>query len=300
MPSVSARLMRWAMRSTMKPRSSGDGVVEETRQRIHRGLALTMLGRRVGLRPMPEGELGAARGEWVGVPAARRHILYLHGGYYVAGQPRSYRNLAARLAGGLDADVLLLDYRLAPAHPYPAAVLDATTAYRGLLDRGLDPTSLAVVGDSAGGGLALTLLLRAKSQGLPLPGAAVLLSPWTDLTCSAASVDRNDSNDDMLSAAALRAAARCYAGTADPHDPDVSPLFGDLSGLPPLFVTVDDSEILLDDSTRLVERALAAGTRCHLHTSTGLLHIWPVLVPYVREARATVAEAVAFLDRELA
>lgn len=300
MPSLSARLMRRAMRATMKPRSSGDGVIDETRRRIDRGLALTMLGRRVGHRPVADGELGATRGEWIGVPAARRHVLYLHGGYYVAGHPRSYRNIAARLAAGLDADVLLLDYRLAPEHPYPAAVLDAVTAYRGVLESGADPASLAVVGDSAGGGLALALMLRAESEGLPLPAAAALLSPWTDLTCRAPSVDRNDRADDVVSAPALRAAAQCYAGPADPRDPALSPLFGDLSGLPPLFVTVDSSEVLVDDATTLAQRAVAAGTRCQLHTGTGLLHIWPVLVPYVREARATVAEAVAFLDRELA
>jgi acetyl esterase/lipase len=164
----------------------------------------------------------------------------------------------------------------------------------------VDPATVAVAGDSAGGGLALALLLRARDAGAPLPGAAVLLSPWTDLTCRAPSVDANDAADDMLSAATLRAAAGLYAGDHDLDHPGISPLFADLSGLPPLFVTVDRSETILDDSLGLAARARDAGTHCELRQGTGLFHVWPALVPFVREARATVAELVAFLDRELA
>jgi epsilon-lactone hydrolase len=299
-PSVTARIVRRALRARLKSTPVGDRFVEESRRRIDGGPLLTILNRRVGRRPIEPDELSSTVGEWVGAPAARRHVLYLHGGYYIAGQPRTYRNLAGRLAAGLAADVLLVRYRLAPEHPYPAAVEDGLAAYRAVLDEGVDPGTVAFAGDSAGGGLTLAVLLRARAEDLPLPGAAVLLSPWTDLTCRAPSIDANDEADDMLSAAALRRAAALYAGSSDLADPEISPLFADLSGLPPLFVTVDSSETLLDDSLRLVERARAAGTRVELRQATGLFHIWPFMVPFVPEARRTVAEVLAFLDRELA
>jgi acetyl esterase/lipase len=300
MPSLTARLIRVVIRRSIKPKSISDRFVEQIRKATDGRPPPSMLGRQVERRPIAVGEYGRASGEWVGVAAARRHILYLHGGYYLAGRPGTYRNLAGRLASGLRAEVLLVEYRLAPEHPYPAALDDAIDAYRGLLDTGVDPATVAVAGDSAGGGLALALLQRARSEALPLPGAAVLFSPWVDLTCSGGSVDTNDETDDMLSAAALRTAAALYAGHIDLNTPGSSPLFGDLSGLPPLFITVDSSETLLDDSLRLVDRCRAVGAKAELHQTTGLFHVWPITVPYVREARQTLAAVVSFLDHELA
>jgi acetyl esterase/lipase len=177
---------------------------------------------------------------------------------------------------------------------------DALAAYQALLETGVDPRAVAVAGDSAGGGLALALLHRLKDEALPQPGAIALLSPWADLTCTNPSLDANDEVDDMLTAAALRDAAALYAGTTPLDDPLVSPALGDLSGLPPMIVTVDESETLFDDARLLVERATEAGTPCELHRTTGLFHVWPVAVPFLPESRATVAQVVAFLDRVLA
>lgn len=300
MASIAARLAKRALRAQLKPKTVGDDFVAVIRGRVDGRSFPAVLGRGVGRRPVVPGELGDVRGEWVGVPAARRHILYLHGGYYIAGRPETYRMLAGRLAKGTDADVLLIEYRLAPEHPYPAAIDDALAAYRALLDVGAAASSTAIAGDSAGGGLTLALLLRIRSEGLPMPAAAALFSPWADLTCNGSSVDRNDEADDMLTAAALRKAAGYYAGSTDPAAPEISPLFGDLAGLPPMIVTVDGSETLVDDSLRLVQRATAAGTHVELHQRTGLFHVWPALVPLVPEARHTVADVVTFLDRELA
>lgn len=300
MPSVTARLIRRAVRRMLKPTPLDDRFVASMRRRVNGAPAITLVNRRVIRRPIKPGELGTTEGEWVGVPGARRHVLYLHGGYYIAGRPKTYRNLAGRLADQLDANVALIEYRLAPEHPYPAAVDDGVGAYRALLDAGIDPATIAIAGDSAGGGLALAVLLRAKADAVPIPAAAVVFSPWTDLTCSNPSVDDNDAADDMLSAGALRRASTCYAGSHDRTDPELSPVFGDVAGLPPLFVTVDSSETLLDDSLRLVARVLEAGGRAELRQSTGLLHVWPMLVPYLPEARSTVAEVIAFLDAELA
>ena len=300
MPSLTARLIRGVIRRRIKPTSISDRFVEQIRKATDGRPPPSMLGRHVDHRPIGVGEYGRATGEWVGVSASRRHVLYLHGGYYIAGRPRTYRNLAGRLASGIAAEVLLVDYRLAPETPHPAALDDAVDAYQGLLDTGVDPAAVAVAGDSAGGGLALALLQRARAEGLPMPGAAVLFSPWVDLTCSGGSIDTNDENDDMLSAAALRTAAAFYAGHIDLNAPGISPLFGDLSGLPPLFVTVDNSETLLDDSLRLVDRCRAVGGRAELQQNSGLFHAWPMTAPYVREARRTLADVVTFLDHELA
>ena len=299
MTSLIARGLRPLIRSQLKPSAVDDDFAADLRRRITGVRIPSFLGRGVGRRVVEEGELGTVRGEWVGVPAAHRHVLYVHGGYYLAGQTQTYRTLAGRLAAGLGADVLLVEYRLAPEHPFPAGRDDVFDAYRAMLDAGADPGQLAVVGDSAGGGLVLALLLRARDEGVPLPAAAVLLSPWVDLSCSSGSVDRNDEADDMLSAAALRRAARFYAGSADPSDPAVSPALADLHGLPPIFVTADESETLLDDALAVEERVRAAGGRCDLRRTTGLFHVWPVFVPVLPEARETVTEIVEFLDREL-
>jgi len=299
MPSLTARLVRRVLRKTVKPAAVDAGFVAETRKRVDGGSPLRLTGRGVQCRELRPGELGDAAGEWIGVAGARRHVLYLHGGYYIAGQTSTYRNLAGRLARALGAEVAVLRYRLAPEHPYPAALDDAIGAYQALLADGVDPRSVAIVGDSAGGGLTMALLLRAKQQNLPLPAAVVVLSPWVDLTCSAPSLDHNDDADDVLSAAALRRAAELYAGSADLASPGISPLLGDLSGIPPVFVTVDNSEALLDDSLGLVERLRACGSRVELRRTTGLFHVWPVLVPFLPEARRTVREIIVFLDAEL-
>ncbi len=299
-PSLPARLFAAFLRAQVKPVTWAPDTIEADRMRIDGGPTPALLGKGVSVRPLRPDELGAAKGEWVGVAGARRHILYLHGGYYLAGVTTTYHNLAGRLAGGLGAEVVLLEYPLAPEHPYPAALDAGLAAYRALLESGVDPSTVAIVGDSAGGGLTLAVLLRAKAEGLPMPAAAVVLSPWTDLTCTAESIERNDQSDVIVSARSARAAAAHYAGATALDDPGVSPLLGDLAGLPPLYVAVDRSEALLDDSLRLVERAQEAGVRCELEQTSGLFHIWPVLVPLLREARATVGNVVRFLDHELA
>lgn len=298
-PSITARFFHRLLRSTLKPGAVGDDFVDDLRSAIDRPPP-TLLPRGVGRRPLVSGKLGSTAGEWVGVESATRHVILLHGGYYVAGSPASYRNLAGRLAVGAGAQVFLVDYRRAPEHPYPAALEDAMTVYRALLDDGVEPTSIAIVGDSAGGGLALALLLRIRTSRWPLPAAAVLFSPWTDLTCSNPSIDRNDGADAMLSADALRAAATLYAADHDVRDPELSSIGADLAGLPPLFVTVDRSELLFDDAKVFSDRAREADVKVHLEIAEGLFHIWPVLVPFLPEARATVRRVIAFLDQHLA
>jgi acetyl esterase/lipase len=283
----------------MKPAKGGpEEVVHHLRRVVDRAPVASRMPSGVARRPVEPGELAGVYGEWVGVPAATRAILHHHGGAYVSGRPTGYRNLAARLARGLRADVLLAAYRLAPEHPHPAALEDALGSYRALIDR-FEPAAVALSGDSAGGGLTLALLQRIRDEGLPPPAAAVLLSPWADLTDDAPSRTANDEADDMLARSTLVAASVAYLAGEDPRVTTASPALGDLAGLPPLLVTVDESEILLDDSTRIVEGALAAAGEARLIRRSGLFHVWPVLVPILPEARETVDEMVAFLGKRM-
>lgn len=205
--------------------------------------------------------LGGRPAERVELPRAdtARAVLCLHGGGYVTGSPRTHRALAAHLAAATRAPVYVLDYRLAPEHPYPAALDDATDAYQALLAQGHGPQNPSLVGDSAGGGLALALALRLRARSLPPPGALALLSPWLDLTLSAPG---DPHRDPLLRLSWLRWCATGYAANADPAAPELSPLFADLTGLPPMLVHVGSDEVLRPDTERLVTRAEQAGIPC--------------------------------------
>ncbi len=300
MQSLAARAIKLYARRFMKPASGGpDEVVAHLRRVIDRAPTVTRLPKGVARRPAAADELAGNGGEWVGVPGATRVILHHHGGAYVSGRPGTYVNLGGALAKALCASALLASYRLAPEHPYPAAIDDALATYRALIER-TPPESVAVMGDSAGGGLTLALLVRLRDEGLPLPAAGVLLSPWTDLTDEAESRRRNREADDMLLPETLTATASAYLAGGDVKAPWVSPGLGDLSGLPPLLVTVDESEILLDDSVRVVDGARAAGGEARLIRTRGLFHVWPAMTPLLREGRETTTEIARFLDERMA
>ena len=219
--------------------------------------------------------VGGLAGEWLrsAERATVGTLLYLHGGGYFACSPQTHRPITCGFAQrGLA--VFAPDYRLAPEHPFPAAVDDAVAAYRGLLAGGIAPQSIAIAGDSAGGGLALALLVSLRDAGDPMPAAAMLFSPWTDLACTGASVKENDRRDAMFVAEGMERGAQPYLNGTNPRNPLASPLYADLSRLPPLLVHVGSYEILLDDSRRLVERARAAGTSAQIQTWPVLPHVW--------------------------
>ncbi len=264
---------------------------------------LERLGDRVKLAPTLtrySDQLGGVPTEWTRANhPSRGVILYCHGGGYVVGSPRAYRALAARLATLTRCDVAVIDYRLAPEHPYPAAPEDALRAYRELLSRGIDASSIVIAGDSAGGNLALVTLLRARDGGLPLPSAGVLLSPWTDLTASGGSTRTNARLDPMLPAQRLDEAARMYAPHAALDHPDVSPLFGDFAGFPPLSIHVGTTEILLDDSRRLAHRARQHGVPVALRTWHRMPHVFPMFADFLPEARRALDEIGEFVGGRL-
>jgi phosphinothricin tripeptide acetyl hydrolase len=242
-----------------------------------------------------------APAEWLRPPAADsgRVVLYLHGGGYVIGSPRSHRHLAAAIAGAAGASALLLDYRLAPEHPYPAAVEDATAAYRWLLDRAVAPGRVVIAGDSAGGGLTVATLLALRQAGVPLPAAGVCISPWVDLTCGGDSYRTKAAADPIVTRAAVAQMAQAYLGATPPRTPLASPLFADLRGLPPLLIHVGSEEVLLDDARLLAERAQAAGVEVGLEVYEHMIHVWHWFLPMLDEAQSAV-EAIGRFVRERA
>ena len=259
--------------------------------------------------PPPEGvtieaiTLGGRRAERItpnGVRSATV-VLYLHGGGYCSGSINSHRNLAARLALASGSTVALLDYRLAPEHPFPAAVDDAVAAYRELVGSGTAPSLLAIAGDSAGGGLTMAALLALRAAGDRLPAAAVCLSPWVDLTQSAPSYDGLAALDPMVSRSGLDEMARCYIGDGDPHDELASPLFAaDLSGLPPVLVEVGAHEVLLDDATSLAERLHDAGGSATLTVWPELIHVFQAFpAEVIPESDLSIAAVGSFLAGQL-
>ncbi|MDA1075152.1 MAG: alpha/beta hydrolase [Proteobacteria bacterium] len=225
-----------------------------------------------------------------------RGVLYLHGGGYVLGSLNTHAELMGRISAECRAPVLGVEYRLAPEHPYPAALDDALAAYQRLLSNGIKPEQIVIAGDSAGGGLSLACLLALKEAGLPLPAGAMLLSPWTDLTGSGASIKSRADADPMVSARLLDPMVALYKGDQPADLPRLSPLFGDLSGLPPLLIQVGDAEILLDDSTRLSERAKAAGVDATLQIYDGAFHVFQNMPDLPESAEALKAMA-GFFDR---
>ena len=233
---------------------------------------------------------GTAAAEWLTPPGARADaaVLYLHGGGYVIGSPRSHRHLAAAIGRAANASVLLPDYRLAPEHPFPAAVDDSVAAYRWLLGRGIAPARIAIAGDSAGGGLTVATLLALRDAKVPLPGAGICISPWTDMTCSAPSYTSRAEADPIVKVAGVSDMAKAYLGGKDPKTPLASPLFADLRGLPPLLVHVGDDEVLLDDATGLAKQARAAGVDVSLEVWPKMIHVWHWFFPMLDEGQAAV------------
>jgi epsilon-lactone hydrolase len=250
-----------------------------------------------------EGTLGGVPVVHVGVAdvvaSSEDVILYFHGGAYAVGSAATGVGLPAFLAQRTGARVVSVEYRLAPEHPYPAAVDDAVAAYRALLEAGDRPGRIAFAGTSAGGGLAIAALLAIKAAGLPQPAAAAVFSPWVDLTLSGASVTSKAGFDVSLSPAGLRALASAYAGAHDPADGRLSPIFADLRGLPPLLIQAGTYEILLDDATRLATRAAADEVDVTLEITAGATHVFQTYWTEIDEGRDALINAGAFIRGQL-
>jgi monoterpene epsilon-lactone hydrolase len=224
----------------------------------------------------------------------KRQILFLHGGGYAAGSPALYRHITWRFAEAADARVIVPDYRLAPEHPFPAALDDALAVWRASVRAGAEPSRCAFVGDSAGGGLALALALKLRDLGEPMPGAIAVISAWTDLAITGTSA-RPGETDPMLNADDLGPIAAQYLAGADARTPYASPLYGDPKGLPPTLIQVGSDEILLDDSVRMANRMRDAGCDVTLEAWPRMPHVWQAFAPLLPEARQAITRIGDFI-----
>ena len=259
-------------------------------------------------QPLPP-EITVTRAELGGVPAAEitvdgvepRHVvLYFHGGVYVMGDAFLAADLASQIGRRTRAKALSVDYRLAPEHPFPAAVDDALAVYQALLDNGTAPSDIAFAGESAGGGLAIATMVNARDHGLPLPAAAFVMSPYADLTLAGATMETKRDLDPLLNPEALRARVADYTSGQDAGLGLISPIFADLAGLPPLIIQAGTHEVLLDDAIRLARQAATADVAVTLDITPGVPHVFQAYYPILDEAAAALDRAGQLLSAHLA
>lgn len=272
----------------------GATTIEELRSTLEAMSSLSQIAEDITCEPVDAGGVPA---EWVAAPGAAgdRAVLYLHGGGYVIGSLNTHRELNSRLARAAGARALSLEYRLAPEHPFPAAVEDATAAYRWLLSQSVNPACIVIAGDSAGGGLTLATLVALRDAGVSLPAAAVCISPWVDLEGIGESMTTKAAGDPIVKREFLRFLAKQYIGDRDPRTPLAAPLYADLHGLPPLLIQVGSSETLLDDSTRVTERAKAAGVDVILEVWDDMIHVWQLFAPILPEGQQAIERIGEFI-----
>lgn len=247
-------------------------------------------------------DAGGVPAEWIAAPGidAERAVLYLHGGGYAIGSINTHRRLAYDISAASGARVLVIDYRLAPEHPFPAAVDDAAAAWRWMLAQGLDPKRIAIAGDSAGGGLTIATLVNLRDQKLGLPGCAVAISPWVDLEGLGASITGRAAQDPMVQKEGLLWMAGMYLAGKDAKTPLAAPLHADLKGLPPILVQVGTAETLLDDATRIAEKLHQAGVDVKLAIWPNMLHVFPLFAPILSEGRDGCLEIGNFIRSRMA
>jgi monoterpene epsilon-lactone hydrolase len=277
----------------------GDADVTEQRRALRELLSA---------QPLPA-DVTVTKAELGGVPTAEitvdgiepRHVvLYFHGGVYVMGDAALAADLAAQVGRRTDAKVISVDYRLAPEHPYPAAVDDALAPYEALLDNGIAPSEIVLAGESAGGALAVATLVNARDHGLPLPAAAFVMSPYADLTLAGATMETKREVDPLMSREALQARVTDYTAGQDAALGLISPIFADLSGLPPLIIQAGTHEVLLDDAVRLARQAATADVEVTLEITPRVPHVFQAYYPMLDEAAAALDRAGRFLSAHLA
>jgi monoterpene epsilon-lactone hydrolase len=242
-------------------------------------------------------DAGGVSAEWITTPGvvSERVICYLHGGGYVLGSINTHREMVSRLSRAASARVLILDYRLAPENPFPAAVDDSIAAYRWLLSIGVDPARLVIAGESAGGGLTVATLVALRDAGEPLPAAGICLSPWVDLECLGESTVTKAEIDPVVNRDNTLMLAKAYLGDTDPRTPLASPLYADLTGLPPLLIQVGTAEALFDDAMRLADHARAAGVDIILEPWDDMIHMWHLFAAILSEGQRAIDRIGEFI-----
>ena len=282
-----------ALRAAIAARPQPADLAEMRKGIDARGLANGLAGD-VTVTPVSAAGVNA---EWTATPnaAANRAILYVHGGGYVIGSLDSHRHVVAEIGRAAATRVLALDYRMAPEHPFPAAVDDALAGYRFLLARGFAPGHIALAGDSAGGGLVVAAMVAIRDAGLAQPACGWAISPWVDMEVSGASMTSKAGEDPTVQRAGIEFMAKTYLGGADPRHPLASPLHADLRGLAPLLIQVGAAETLLDDATRLAARAGAVNVPVTLEIWPEMIHVWHVYHPQLAAGRKAIANGGAYV-----
>ena len=300
MPSLSSRFARLMVKYVMAPpyRRAGTSI-SEWRKLVQPYIKFQKIPARTQVQRVSVNGIAA---EWVRAPSAHtdRAILYLHGGAFIMGSPATHRELAARLSAAAHTQVLVLDYRLAPEHPFPAAMQDAISAYYWLLDQGYADQRIAIGGDSAGGGLTLQTLITLRDAGSTLPSAAFFLSPVTDwVRFDGESFSTRAGIDPWITLDMCKFTAAHYVGSSDPATPLLYPTDMDLAGLPPLCIHVGDEEVLLSDSARLAERARACQVQVELVVWPRMWHVFQTMASFVPEAQQSLGEIGRFVGRRV-
>jgi acetyl esterase/lipase len=293
MPSWQSKLLNIYLKRSKRAQLTPDTAIIARRQKEDKIAQKTEAGPGVEVRAVSS---GTVKGEWVAPENADPHrvILYFHGGGYCFGSAAMRRSLASDLGRAAKAKVLCIDYRLAPEHPFPAALDDAVSGYRWLLSKGINPQGIVMAGDSAGGGLALAATMALRDGGAPLPAAVVGLSPWTDLTMSGWSILRAAKTDPTVSFETLAICARNYLKDTVPTNPFASPLFGDYQGMPPILIHVGSKEMLLDDAARISDKADIAGINASVEVFDGMPHVFQAH-PRLPEAKGSIARLGSFI-----
>lgn len=292
-----AKFVRWVTGRYIKGLDVATLPVEKARghfEKIARMFLVPALGVHV-----EQTQIAGVDIDWLRPKNARKDkvLLYLHGGAYVMGSPRTHRQLVSHTARAAGVFAVLPDYRLAPEHPFPAAVDDAVAVYRGLLEAGFKPEDIIISGDSAGGGLSIATLLTLRHAGLPMPAAAVLLSPFLDVTGSGESATTRADRDPWFDIADLHVVARYYCPDEEEwSNPLISPVLANVAGLPPMLIHVGDDEILLSDSTRFAGKLKAEGIEVELEVWPGMWHVFQMFIGKMPESKAAVRKIAAYIQ----
>lgn len=294
-PSIRSRIVRAIIKYGMKPRIVAHIPVQKQRSVMDALTRLVILPRKTTVEKISAGGVPA---EWVYADSSQQNkvIIYFHGGGYNWGSCNTHRELAARLSLASNARVLLVDYRLAPEHPFPAALDDAISGYKWLLAQGFTANDIVMAGDSAGGGLTLATAVSLRDQTIALPSALLCLSPWADLEMSSDTMNSKASVDPMLSEASLAVWAKHYIAADQGNNPLISPIHANFHGLPPLLIQAGEDEVLLGDALLVAERAKAAGVDVTLDVWPHMWHVWQAMALIVPEARQAISQLGTFVS----
>jgi acetyl esterase/lipase len=270
--------------------------IPELRDRIEKSAGMFgKLPPEMEIKPAPIDSLNA---EFINIIGGRKDkvILYFHGGGYVMGSCKAHRAIVSKFVKQSGINAMTFNYRLAPEHPFPASLNDSVKVYNYLLSQDLSPNNIVFAGDSAGAGLCLATLLALRDKGIPLPAAAAVLSPWTDVKCSGESYKKKDP---LAPEGSWEVYGAYYAGKHDPGNPLISPLYGDLRGLPPLYISVGENEKMLDDAVSFADKAKKAGVEVTLNVGKGMVHCYPALSPMFPEAKQTMENIGIFINSKI-